>query len=148
MRQDSVQLNARVDWASQLNDAWAVNVFAGMEYFASESAENEESEEARVRMGSIQNLRGELGIGTRYTSGSTSLYGEVRYLNDMVRSNPYADINGVRGYGANPGRQGIGVTLGAQQELGNGWSVHASYSLEAMSEATMHSANIGAALRF
>ena len=148
LRQDSVQLNARVDWASQLNDAWAVNVFAGMEYFASESAENEESEEARVRMGSIQNLRGELGIGTRYTSGSTSLYGEVRYLNDMVRSNPYAEINGVRGYGANPGRQGIGVTLGAQQELGNGWSVHASYSLEAMSEATMHSANIGAALRF
>ncbi len=148
LRQDSVQLNARVDWASQLNDAWAVNVFAGMEYFASESAENEESEEARVRMGSIQNLRGELGIGTRYTSGSTSLYGEVRYLNDMVRSNPYAEINGLRGYGANPGRQGVGVTLGAQQELGNGWSVHASYSLEAMSEATMHSANIGAALRF
>lgn len=148
LSQDSVQLNARVDWASQLNDAWAVNVFAGMEYFASESAENAESDKARVRMGSIQNLRGELGIGTRYTSGSTSLYGEVRYLNDMVRSNPYADINGVRGYGANPGRQGIGVTLGAQQELGNGWSVHASYSLEAMSEATMHSANIGAALRF
>ncbi len=148
LRQDSVQLNARVDWASQLNDAWAVNVFAGMEYFSSEFAENEESEEARVRMGSIQNLRGEFGIGSRYTSGSTSLYGEVRYLNDMVRSNPYADLNGVRGYGANPGRQGIGVTLGAQQELGNGWSVHASYSLEAMSEATMHSANIGAALRF
>lgn len=146
--QDSVQLNARLSWTSLLSDAWVLNLFAGMEYFASESAENEESEEARVRMGSIQNLRGELGIGTRYTSGSTSLYGEVRYLNDMVRSNPYAEINGLRGYGANPGRQGIGVTLGAQQELGNGWSVHASYSLEAMSEATMHSANIGAALRF
>ena len=148
LRQDSVQLNARVDWASQLNDAWAVNVFAGMEYFASESAENEESEEARVRMGSIQNLRGELGIGTRYTSGSTTLYGELRYLNDVVRSNPCADINGVRGYGANPGRQGIGVTVGAQQELGGGWSVSASYSLEAMSEATMHSANVGVGLRF
>ena len=27
----------------------------------------------------------------------------------MVRSNPFADINGLRGYGATPGRQGIGV---------------------------------------
>lgn len=148
LTQDSMQLNARLSWAAQLSDKWALNLFGGMEYFASESAENEESEEPRVRMGSIQNLRGELGIGARCTSGSTSLYGEVRYLNDMVRSNPYADINGVRGYGANPGRQGIGLTVGAQQELGDGWSVHASYSLEAMSEATMHAANIGAGLRF
>ena len=146
--QDSVQLNARLSWTSLLSDAWVLNLFAGMEYFASDSAENEESEEARIRMGSIQNLRGELGIGTRYTSGSTTLYGELRYLNDVVRSNPYADINGVRGYGANPGRQGIGVTVGAQQELGGGWSVSASYSLEAMSEATMHSANVGVGLRF
>lgn len=148
LRQDSVQLHARADWTSQLSEQWVINVFAGMEYFASESAENEESEEARMRMGSIQNLRGELGIGARYTSGSTSLYGELSYLNDMVRSNPYADINGVRGYGANPGRQGVGFTVGAQQELGGGWSVHASYSMEAMSEATMQTANIGAGLRF
>ena len=156
-KQDSVQLNARVEWTSQLDYKWSLNVFGGAEYFASDSAENKESgtlrggraeEEARVRMGSIQNLRGELGIGTRYTDGSTTLYGEVRYLNDMVRSNPYADINGLRGYGANPGRQGIGVTLGAQQGLGDGWSISASYSLEAMSEATMHFANIGAGLRF
>ncbi len=146
LKQDNVQLNARLEWNSQLAERWTLHAFAGAEYFASGSSET--GEEQSVRLGSIQNLRGEIGIGTRYASGSTTVYGEVRYLNDMVRSNPYADINGLRGYGANPGRQGIGVTLGAQQELGNGWSVHASYSLEAMSEATMHSANIGAALRF
>lgn len=40
------------------------------------------------------------------------------------------------------------MTVGAQQSLGDGWSVNASYSLEAMSEATMHSANIGVGYRF
>ena len=146
IKQDSIQLNGRLEWNAQLNQSCSLHAFVGAEYFSGSSSETEH--EQSVRMGSIQNLRGELGIGARYTSGSTSLYGEVRYLNDMVRSNPYADINGVRGYGANPGRQGIGLTVGAQQELGGGWSVHASYSLEAMSEATMHAANIGAGLRF
>ena len=146
LKQDNVQLNARLEWNSQLAEHWTLHAFAGAEYFASGSSET--GEEQSVRLGSIQNLRGEIGIGTRYASGSTTVYGEIRYLNDMVRSNPYADINGLRGYGANPGRQGIGVTVGAQQSLGDGWSVNASYSLEAMSEATMHSANIGVGYRF
>ena len=143
-------------WTTQLDHAWSLNVFGGMEYFASNSAENEASDflrsdvadSERVRMGSIQNLRGEFGVGTSYTNGFTTVYGEVRYLNDMVRSNPYADINGIRGYGANPGRHGVGVTIGAQQTLSGGWSVSASYSLEAMNEATMHSANIGMGYKF
>ena len=146
LHQDSVQLNARLNGSVKLSQTWTLHAFAGAEYFASGSSET--GEEQNVRLGSIQNLRGEIGIGTRYASGSTTVYGEVRYLNDMVRSNPYADINGLRGYGANPGRQGIGVTVGAQQSLGDGWSVNASYSLEAMSEATMHSANIGVGYRF
>ena len=146
--QDSVQLNARLAWITQLSEAFCLSIFAGTEYFASDSAEVRSDTADAVRMGSIQNLRGEIGLSACMTSGSTTLYGEVRYLNDMVRSNPYADFNGIRGYGANPGRQGVGVTVGAQQELGGGWSVNAGYSLETLSEGTMHSANIGAALRF
>lgn len=146
--QDSVQLNARLAWITQLSEAFCLSIFVGTEYFASDSAEVSSDTADAVRMGSIQNLRGEIGLSACMTSGSTTLYGEVRYLNDMVRSNPYADFNGIRGYGANPGRQGVGVTVGAQQELGGGWSVNAGYSLETLSEGTMHSANIGAALRF
>jgi hypothetical protein len=37
------------------------------------------------------------------------LYGELSYINDMVRNNPVAEINGLRGTGANPGRQGVGI---------------------------------------
>ncbi len=143
-----MQLNARLAWITQLSEAFCLSIFAGTEYFASDSAEVSSDTADAVRMGSIQNLRGEIGLSACMTSGSTTLYGEVRYLNDMVRSNPYADFNGIRGYGANPGRQGVGVTVGALQELGGGWSVNAGYSLETLSEGTMHSANIGAALRF
>ncbi len=146
--QDSVQLNARLAWTSRLSEAWTLSVFGGAEYFACDSAEVSRDAAEMVRMGSIQNLRGEIGLSACVSSGSSSLYGEVRYLNDMVRSNPYADINGVRGCGANPGRQGVGVTVGAQQDLGDGWSVNAGYSLESMSEGTMHAAYLGAALRF
>ena len=76
------------------------------------------------------------------------LYGEVSYINDMVRNNPIIEVNGLRGSGANPGRQGVGVEAGATIRLGEKWSASANYSFNAMDDANEHVLNIGASRTF
>lgn len=159
--QDSVQLNTRLTWNKQVTDRFSYNVFGGLEYFASESDRVE-----NCKSGSVQNLRGELGVGVRYVAGKGAqpitdgkcapapacervvLYGEVSYINDMVRNNPSIEVNGLRGSGANPGRQGVGVEAGATIRLGEKWSASANYSFNAMDDANEHVLNIGASRTF
>lgn len=162
--QDSVQLNARLSWNKQVTERFSYNVFGGLEYFASESDRVQ-----NCKSGSVQNLRGELGIGVRYVAQGTSrsivdekigmvnavpgcervvLYGEVSYINDMVRNNPSIEVNGLRGSGANPGRQGVGVEAGATIRLGERWSANANYSFNAMDDSNEHILNIGASRTF
>ena len=162
--QDSVQLNARLTWSKKVTDRFSYNVFGGVEYFASDSDRVQ-----NCKSGSIRNLRGELGAGVRYVaSGSASapvdeksgmasaapccervvLYGEVSYMNDMVRNNPSIEVNGLRGSGANPGRQGVGVEVGANIRIGERWSVNANYSFNAMDDSNEHILNIGAGRTF
>ena len=159
--QDSVQLNTRLTWNKQVTDRFSYNVFGGLEYFASESDRT-----MNCKSGSIQNLRGELGVGVRYVAGKGAqpitdgkcapapacervvLYGEVSYINDMVRNNPSIEVNGLRGSGANPGRQGVGVEAGATIRLGEKWSASANYSFNAMDDANEHVLNIGASRTF
>ncbi len=159
--QDSVQLNTRLTWNKQVTDRFAYNVFGGLEYFASESDRT-----MNCKSGSVQNLRGELGVGVRYVAGKGAqpitdgkcapapacervvLYGEVRYINDMVRNNPSIEVNGLRGSGANPGRQGVGVEAGATIRLGEKWSADVNYSFNAMDDSNEHVLNIGAGRTF
>jgi len=159
--QDSVQLNTRLTWNKQVTDRFSYNVFGGLEYFASESDRVE-----NCKSGSVQNLRGELGVGIRYVAGKGAqpitdgkytpapacervvLYGEVSYINDMVRNNPSIEVNGLRGSGANPGRQGVGVEAGATIRIGEKWSASANYSFNAMDDANEHVLNIGAGRTF
>ena len=160
--QDSVQVNTRVAWNKKVTDRFAYNVFGGLEYFASES-----DTVAGCKSGSVQNVRGELGMGVRYValSGTKAvedekcaeitpacervvLYGELSYINDMVRNNPVAEINGLRGTGANPGRQGVGIDLGATIRIGERWTTNANYSFNAMDDSNEHSVNVGAAYTF
>lgn len=161
--QDSVQLNTRLTWNKQVTDRFSYNVFGGLEYFASESDRVE-----NCKSGSIQNLRGELGVGIRYVAGKGAqpitdgkcapvsapacecvvLYGEVSYINDMVRNNPSIEVNGLRGCGANPGRQGVGVEAGATIRIGEQWSASANYSFNAMDDSNEHVLNIGASRTF
>lgn len=160
--QDSVQVNTRVAWNKKVTDRFAYNVFGGLEYFASES-----DRVAGCKSGSVQNVRGELGMGVRYValSGTKAvedeksaeitpacervvLYGELSYINDMVRNNPVAEINGLRGTGANPGRQGVGIDLGATIRIGERWTANANYSFNAMDDSNEHSVNVGAAYTF
>lgn len=133
--QKNVQLDARATWAHQLNAGTTVRGFAGMQYYASESADVAPG----IESGSIRNLRGEIGagIGHRATS-KTSIYGELSFVGDMVRHNPTASIGEQSEGGANPGRVG----------LNEKWSVNASYNLELQVRANSHSANIGAGYKF
>ena len=162
--QDHIQANTRLTWTKKVNERFAYNVFGGVEYFASES-----DRVADCKSGSIQNLRGELGVGARYVvkQGQTTscdgkggltpaapgcdrivVYGELSYINDMVRNNPSIEVNGLRGGGANPGRQGVGIEAGATFRIGERWSANANYSFNAMDDSNEHVLNIGASRTF
>ncbi len=165
--QDSVQLNSRVNWNKKVNDKLCMSVFGGLEYFANNSDTVD-----GVKTGSIQNLRGEIGVGARYVAwgapAATASYdekgamltearpgceklvlnGEIRYMNDMVRSNPVIRMEGLSGMGENPGRQGIGIEAGATYRIGERWSASANYGFNTMEDSKEHRVNVGAAYTF
>lgn len=159
--QDSVQLNTRLNWNKTVTDRLCMSVFGGLEYFAGNS-----DTAGGVKTGSIQNLRGEIGMGARYVAwgapavlddkgGTISpaceklvLHGELRYMNDMVRSNPVIEMDGLRGSASNPGRQGMGVEAGATYRLGGHWSASVNYGFNTMSGTREHRVNLGASCSF
>jgi len=159
--QDSLQLNTRLNWNRKVTDRLSMSVFGGLEYFATESDTSQ-----GVKSGSIQNLRGEIGVGARYVAWGTPaatdaksglvrpgceklvLNGELRYFNDLVRSNPVIEMEGLRGGGDNPGRQGVGLEAGATYRIGERWSASANYSFNAMEDSTEHRVNVGASYTF
>lgn len=159
--QDSVQLNTRLTWSKMVTDRFSYNLFGGLDYFASGS-----DRAMNGKSGSIRNLRGEIGLGVRYVvregaqpiaDGKCTpapacervvLYGEVSYINDMVRDNPTIEVDGLRGSGANPGRQGIGLEAGATFRLGEKWSTSAGYSFNAIDDSNAHVLNIGVSRTF
>ena len=159
--QDSLQLNTRLNWNKKLTDKLCMSVFGGLEYFASDSDTVD-----GVKTGSIQNLRGEIGVGARYVAwGAPSVYdgkgglvspgceklvlhGELRYMNDMVRSNPVIRMDGMSGGGENPGRSGMGIEAGATYRIGERWSASANYGFNAMDDSREHRVNVGASYTF
>ena len=165
--QDSLQLNTRLNWNKKVTDRLCMSVFGGLEYYASES-----DTVNGVKTGSIQNLRGEIGVGARYvawgTPGSEAvtdekgatlaearpgceklvLHGEIRYMNDMVRSNPVIEQDGLRGSGDNPGRQGMGIEAGATYRISERWSASANYGFNTMEDSKEHRVNVGASYTF
>ena len=165
--QDSLQLNTRLNWNKKLTDRLCMSVFGGLEYFASES-----DTVNGVKTGSIQNLRGEIGVGARYVAWGTPgaaasydekgamvaaaqsgceklvLHGEIRYMNDLVRSNPVIRMNGLSGDGENPGHQGMGIEAGATYRIGERWSASANYGFNTMEDSKEHRVNVGASYTF
>ena len=159
--QDSLQLNSRLNWNKQVTDRLSRSVFVGLEYYSNESTSS-----AGGETGSIQNLRGEIGVGVRYVALGTPtitspkcgiiqrgceklvLNGEIRYMNDMVRSNPVIEMEGLRGGGVNPGRQGMGIEAGATYRIGERWSASANYGFNTMDDSKEHRVNVGASYTF
>ena len=160
--QDSLQLNSRVNWNKKVTAKLCMSVFGGLEYFANNSDTVD-----GVKTGSIQNLRGEIGVGARYVAWGTPavtdgksglvlakgceklvLNGEIRYMNDMVRSNPVIRMEGLSGMGENPGRQGMGIEAGATYRIGERWSASANYGFNTMEDSKEHRVNVGASYTF
>ena len=156
--QDSLQLNARVNWNKKLSERLCMSVFGGLEYFTSDSATV-----GNMNTGDIQNLRAELGVGVNYVawgmpadakSGETMgcktlvLHGEIRYMNDLMRDNPEVVMDGLRGSGENPGRSGVGIEAGATYRINERWSTSANYSFNALQDSREHRLNVGASYSF
>ena len=165
--QDSLQLNSRLSWNKKLSDKLCMSVFGGLEYYT-----NESDTVGGMKTGSIQNLRGELGVGASYvvwgvpgsetvtdekgaeiaTTGTGCrrlvVHGELRYMNDMVRSNPVIRMDGLSGTGENPGRSGIGIEAGATYRFNDRWSASANYGFNALDDSREHRVNVGASYTF
>lgn len=160
--QDSLQLNTRLSWNKKVTESLSASVFGGVEYFATESDTVD-----GIKTGSVQNLRGEVGVGARYVAwgipsmvdGKSGLalgrgceklvlHGELRYMNDMVRSNPVIRMNSLSGTGVNPGRQGMGVEAGATYRINECWSASANYGFNTMNDSKEHRVNVGASYTF
>lgn len=156
--QDSLQLNARVNWNKKLSERLCMSVFGGLEYFTSDSATVN-----GMQTGDIQNLRAELGVGANYVAWGMSadaksgacmgcktlvLHGEIRYMNDLMRNNPEVMMDGLRGSGENPGRSGVGIDVGATYRINERWSTSANYSYSTMDGSTEHRLNVGASYSF
>ena len=90
------------------------------------------------------------GLVSAGTAGCRKLvlHGELRYFNDLVRSNPVVEMSGIRGMGTNPGRQGFGVEAGATYRINERWSTSANYGFNAMEDSQEHRVNVGASYTF
>ena len=143
--QDSMQLDARATYTYGLSSRTAVSAFAGVQYYA-----QGDDSTARVKADSLQNLRLQAGAGISYrATNRTTVYGELAIHNDTMRHNPSVELDGFDyGSGANPGRLGGSVTVGAQYQLNADWSLNGSYSYEGTDNSGEHNVNVGAVYSF
>ncbi len=141
--QKYLQLDGRVSYNHELNANTLLSPFAGMQYYASDSAGI-----GTTDTGSLQNLRAEIGVAASRRMGKFGVYGEIALHQDIARNNPSVSMEGVRYTGMNPGRTGLNFTLSASYELSDKWSVNASYTGEFVENANAHSANVGATYKF
>ena len=141
--QKHLQLDVRVSYNHELNANTVLSPFAGLQYYASDSATVEGTD-----TGSLQNLRAEIGVAASRRMGKFGVYGEIAVHQDIARNNPVVDMVGTRSTGMNPGRTGLNFTVGASYDLNDRWSVNASYTGEYVENANVHSANVGATYKF
>ena len=140
--QDGATLSVHANDVVQVGESTALNLFAGLEYLATDSGRI-----GSVHTGSVQNLRAELGGGVTHTVGRGMVFAEAALMGDMVRHNPSATIGG-KYSGANPGRIGAGITVGGAYALGERWSLNASYTFQGAKHNNSHSVDLGASCRF
>ena len=142
--QENLQLDARVSYLRKLNDRTTGSVFAGVQYFAADSDTVD-----GLEVSSMQNLRAEIGAGISYKlNQKATVYGEASVYNDVMRHNPCVDDGDVCIKGSNPGRTGGTLSVGAQYDLNDDWSVRGGYSFDVAEDSTEHNFNAGAVYKF
>ena len=143
--QKALHLNARATYGYALSERTTLSGFAGLEYLTTDSGDIAPG----ATSGSVQNLRGELGVSLGHKfSDRSSMYAELSFVGDMVRHNPTAGVWRQHNSGSAPGRAGINFSVGGSHALNENWSVNAAYNLELMQHANSHSANIGVSRSF
>lgn len=143
--QKSMQLDARATYGYELTNRTTLSGFAGAQYYAQESAST-----SRIHASSMQNLRLMLGGGVSYKATErTTLYGEATIYNDTMRHNPTSDLDGFYyGNGTNPGRLGGSISVGAQYQLNDKWSINGNYTYEGADNSDEQRVNVGASYTF
>jgi len=97
----------------------------------------------------MQNLRLSAGAGLSYAATPrTTVYGEASVYFDAMRHNPYADENGIRLQGTNPGRIGGVFSVGADHAISDQWSLRGGYSFDVAKDSTEHILNAGVQYSF
>lgn len=143
--QENIQLDARVTYSYAHTERTNLYAFAGAQYYA-----QSDDSTARVQADSMQNLRMMMGGGASYMmTARTSVYAEALMFCDAMRHNPDVTVDGFHyGTGANPGRLGGSITVGAQYQLTPDWALRGSYSYEGSEDSNVHSINVGAVYSF
>ena len=142
--QQSIQLDARLNYNHSLSDNTVLRGFAGAQYYGHDSATVD-----GIETGKVQNLRAEIGVGIVRQTEKNSVYAEVALLQDVARHNPEVRTPDGQFYrGLNPGRTGVNITVGGSYALSNQWSLNASYTAEFVENANMQSVNVGATYKF
>lgn len=142
---DTLQLTAQLSYGRKLSDKLVVRGFAGLEYLAIESAKVGDG----MKSGSLQNLRGSVGVGFDYAAtSSTRLQGNVSLVGDMLREDPSATVAGYSMKGVNPGRIGVNVGVGVSHSLNERWQLNAACNFEFVENANSQSGSLGVSYFF
>jgi len=142
--QDSWQLDLRATYARNLSERATASVFAGVQYYTHDDACAD-----GIHISSMQNLRLSAGAGLSYAATPrTTVYGEASVYFDAMRHNPYADENGIRLQGTNPGRIGGVFSVGADHAISDQWSLRGGYSFDVAKDSTEHILNAGVQYSF
>lgn len=142
--QQSLQVDARASYLHQLSESTCGYIFAGLQYYAADADTAND-----ITLSSMQNLRTEIGVGISHElTQKATLYAEASLYNDTMRHNPDVRTNGAIFTGANPGRLGGSITVGASYDLNADWTLRGSYSFEGARHSTGHSVNAGASYKF
>ena len=141
--QNSGELAARVNYTETLSDRTALRTYAGLAYDATGADRTN-----GYKTGSVQALRGELGMGLTHTAGAVLLFAEAGMVGDMVRHNPTVNCGTYRIQGPNPGRLSFKATVGGRVEMTEHWSADAAYCLETAADSTQQSMTVGVSRKF
>lgn len=142
--QGSWQFDLRASYAQALTQRTTGSVFAGAQYYT-----NDDASVGAMQISSMQNLRLMAGGGLSYAATTrTNVYAQASIYSDAMRHNPSVDINGACFKGTNPGRVGGVISVGADYDITDKWTLRGGYSFDAAEDSVEHNVNAGVQFKF
>lgn len=142
--QGSWQFDLRASYAQALTQRTTGSVFAGAQYYT-----NDDASVGAMQISSMQNLRLMAGGGLSYAATTrTNVYAQASIYSDAMRHNPSVDINGACFKGTDPGRVGGVISVGADYDITDKWTLRGGYSFDAAKDSMEHNVNAGVQFKF